>query len=222
MLTKFHRFWAEDKNLFVLLIVLFIHMFIAIPFGQGTIIGKIIGFVFYLFVLFAGLKFIGSNQFFTLILLVGSISILVVSSRMFSNVGWISAVGSLTSIAFASLLTWIVLSKTFSEGPINIYRIEGSIVGYLLFGLIFSQIYEFIYAIAGAAAFKGLSTGDEKELLYFSLTTLTTTGYGDITPAIPLSRSFANIESFIGQLYPAILIARLVSMEFEDRKKKDV
>ena len=45
-------------------------------------------------------------------------------------------------------------------------------------------------------------------------------GYGDITPVHPLARSLANSEALIGQLYPAILIARLVSMEFESSAKK--
>ena len=222
MLKKFHRFWAEDKNLLVLLIFLAIHIFVAIPLGQKSTITKIIAFVFYLFVLVAGLKFIARNRIFTVILITALISVVLLSTNLFTDAAWISSVNSLASIAFSSLLVWIVLSKTFSEGPINIYRIQGSIVGYLLFGLIFAQIYELIFLVVGDAGFKGLTSGDEKEFLYFSLTTLTTTGYGDISPAVPLSRSIANIESFIGQLYPAILIARLVSMEFSDRAKKDV
>ena len=61
---------------------------------------------------------------------------------------------------------------------------------------------------------------DLKEFLYFSLTSLTTMGYGDITPVYPLARSLANFEALIGQLYPAILIARLVTMEFESSSKR--
>jgi hypothetical protein len=63
--------------------------------------------------------------------------------------------------------------------------------------------------------------GDLKELLYFSFTSLTTMGYGDITPVHPLARSLANLEALIGQLYPAILIARLVSMEIESSARKE-
>jgi len=50
-------------------------------------------------------------------------------------------------------------------------------------------------------------------MIYFSFTTLTTLGYGDITPLSPYARSFANLEALIGQLYPAILLARLVSLQ---------
>jgi len=50
------------------------------------------------------------------------------------------------------------------------------------------------------------------ELVYFSLTTLTSTGYGDILPVHPLARSLANLEAVCGQLFLAIFLARLVSL----------
>jgi hypothetical protein len=56
-------------------------------------------------------------------------------------------------------------------------------------------------------------------MLYFSLTTLTTTGYGDIVPVDPFARSLANLESVIGPLLLAITVARLVSMELADRRR---
>jgi hypothetical protein len=56
-------------------------------------------------------------------------------------------------------------------------------------------------------------------MLYFSFTTLTTTGYGDIVPIDPLARGLANLESVVGPLYLAITIARLVTLEMADRRK---
>jgi Ion channel len=56
-------------------------------------------------------------------------------------------------------------------------------------------------------------------MMYFSLTTLTTTGYGDIAPLNPFARSLANLEAIIGQLYLAITIARLVTLQLEDRRR---
>jgi voltage-gated potassium channel Kch len=55
-------------------------------------------------------------------------------------------------------------------------------------------------------------------MLYFSYTTLTTTGYGDIVPVSPLARSLANLESIVGQLYLATAIARLVTLELQGRR----
>jgi voltage-gated potassium channel Kch len=73
-------------------------------------------------------------------------------------------------------------------------------------------------------AFHGLPpTGSEygsgAALLYFSFSTLTTVGYGDIVPVYPLARNLANLEAVIGQLFPATLLARLISLEIEHRRQ---
>ena len=57
-------------------------------------------------------------------------------------------------------------------------------------------------------------------LLYFSFTTLTTTGYGDIVAADLFARSLANFESVLGQFFIAITVARLVTLEMEDRRHR--
>ena len=57
-------------------------------------------------------------------------------------------------------------------------------------------------------------------MLYFSLTTLTTTGYGAIVPVNPFARSLANSESAIAASYLAITVTRLVTLELEDWRRK--
>ena len=59
-------------------------------------------------------------------------------------------------------------------------------------------------------------------MLYFSFMSLTTTGYGDFTPAIPLTRTLASIEAFIGIFYPAIVIAKLVSLYGSSRTEPPI
>jgi Ion channel len=56
-------------------------------------------------------------------------------------------------------------------------------------------------------------------LIYFSFATLTTTGYGDVSPVHPIARSLCNLEAIFGQLYPATLLARLVTLELVDRDR---
>jgi hypothetical protein len=55
-------------------------------------------------------------------------------------------------------------------------------------------------------------------LFYFSIVTLTSTGYGDIFPVHPVARSLCNLETILGELYPATLLARLVTLEMETRR----
>jgi hypothetical protein len=71
---------------------------------------------------------------------------------------------------------------------------------------------------------EGLIAGEpdalRRELTYFSVVTLTTTGYGDITPVHPVARTLAMLEALVGQLYPAIVLAWLVSLAIMHRKEK--
>ena len=68
-------------------------------------------------------------------------------------------------------------------------------------------------------AFTGLPVTDSPALastmVYFSFGTLTTAGSGHIAPLHPIARSLVNLEAMIGQLYPATLLARLVTLEIE-------
>lgn len=217
-LGKIHQFWEKERNLLVLLVILSIHMFVIIPFGQKIALTKILGFSFYAFLLVAAWRYLALNTRFGKIMIIITIAIIVLLALgTFRDAELVSIISYLSIIFYCGVLGWIVLLKTFSSGPITIYRIEGSIVVYLLLGLVFGNAYTLIFHLYGDGAFKGLSNGDLKEFLYFSLTSLTTMGYGDITPSIPIARSLANLEGLMGQLYPAILIARLVSMEFSER-----
>jgi hypothetical protein len=89
------------------------------------------------------------------------------------------------------------------------------VVLYLNLALFFSSVYRVTLDIA-PGAFTGFSDGEREPrefaaVIYFSFVTLTSTGYGDILPINPFARSLANLESVIGQLFPATLLARLVA-----------
>jgi ion channel len=96
---------------------------------------------------------------------------------------------------------------------------------YMLIGLTWAGMYEIIHGV-WPGAFRFSEPVPERRidlatsLAYFSFVTLTTMGYGDITPLHPVARSAAILEALVGQLFPAILIARLVSMELAARERR--
>jgi hypothetical protein len=214
------RFWAQEKGLTILLLILVAHIFIVIPFGQKTVFKQIIFFVFYVSLLSAGMFFLTSKKNLRVVLICCFTLLVLLGSGILFRSAPYEILNDIIVVVYCILLGWVVLLRTFSKGPVTIHRILGAIVVYLLIGLVFALLYHSIFLIEGDIVFKGLSSFDRKEFMYFSLTTLTTAGYGDITPAIASVRSLANLESLIGQLYPAILIARLVSMEFETSKER--
>ena len=116
--------------------------------------------------------------------------------------------------AFDLALMLVVAQTVFAEGRVTVHRITGAVVLYLSIGLVFANTYR-ACALLLHPSFSALSTksgGALSQMLYFSLSTLTTTGFGDIAPVHPFVRSLANLEAVIGQLFPATLLARIVSL----------
>ena len=119
-------------------------------------------------------------------------------------------------LIIAVTLAILVARAVFAGGRITYHRIVGASLLYLLIAVIFATLFAFV-GLSIPDAFKGITFEDDTALassvFYLSFVTMTSTGYGDIVPMHPLARSLCNIESIIGQLYPAIILARLVTLE---------
>lgn len=123
-----------------------------------------------------------------------------------------------------SALTWVVARAVYAPGRITARRLQGAAIVYLSLASIFSAAYQLIWEL-DPAAFANLhaapgSLAEASAAMYFSLATLTTTGYGDIVAVDPFARSLANLESVIGVFYIAITVTRLVTMELESRRDR--
>jgi hypothetical protein len=110
----------------------------------------------------------------------------------------------------------------FGPGRVTYHRVLGAILLYLAMGLAFAALFTFIGA-ASDTAFSGFVVKDSPSLadvmIYFSFGALTGIGSGDITALHPIARSVVLVEAMIGQLYPATLLARIVTLEIEDRRR---
>ena len=122
--------------------------------------------------------------------------------------------------AIAITLGAVVAQAVFRSGRVTYHRIIGAVLLYLLIAVAFGALYVLI-GLSVPDAFKGITFEDNPALAnsvsYLSFVTLTSTGFGDIVPVHPIARSLCNIESIIGQLYPATLLARLVTLEMRER-----
>jgi hypothetical protein len=140
--------------------------------------------------------------------LTGSLLQLVTPSDVFLIIAYI---GSISAFIVAS---YALGYAALAPGVVTVHRVLGAIALYLNLGLMFGTVYRLIWyfipasltnipAVAGWQAYGAI--------LYFSFVTLTSTGFGDIAPVHPLVRMLTNLEGIIGQLYPATLLARLVT-----------
>ena len=124
---------------------------------------------------------------------------------------------SLIAAAFFLHLIYLISKALLKEQT----RVTGetlwaAINVYLLLGLLFAFLYTAVIAVEPAAFSGGILDNEmnpiAQSMTYYSFVTMTTLGYGDITPKIQVAATLAYVQALVGQLYVAILIARLVSM----------
>lgn len=119
-------------------------------------------------------------------------------------------ISDLTNILFFQVVIIKLIIQIAKSTEVSTNVIFESINGYLMMGLLFSTWVALLLNYA-PGAFNGLNdTSTFQDIIYFTFVTLTTLGYGEITPQIPLAKSLAIAISTSGQLYVAIIIAMLV------------
>lgn len=136
------------------------------------------------------------------------------------TLSWLILASHISLGASFAVLEVFVLSRVLSHSKVTRETVFGAICGYLMIGLFFVFVFAAVtFLKPDAISISGVPLEAEKitnldkhvsELAYFSFITLTTVGYGDILPTVPLTRSLAVTEALIGQLYLAAFVARLV------------
>lgn len=112
----------------------------------------------------------------------------------------------------------IVIKHLVTTRTIKSNTIYAAIAGYILIGLVWASIYMVIdtFKPGSFSNFNGMS-----DSIYYSFLTLTTLGYGDITPLTALAKRIAVLESMFGVLYNAIVVALIVGIYITERLKKE-
>jgi hypothetical protein len=105
-----------------------------------------------------------------------------------------------------------VLRAVLLETEVGFRTILGAISVYLIFGLLFTFLYAALDRVQSGAFFGQGVTVHTGDTLFFSFTTLTTTGYGNLVPAAQPGKMFAGLEMLIGQIFLVTLVAGLVSL----------
>jgi hypothetical protein len=212
------HFWNEEKGLTSMFILLCVSNFVVIPFfSRENIIIYLLLRVFWFILLFTGISTLAKEKSLKRKLsILPALLILSAALRYFLDSSFIDYFELLVELMVFALLIGMVMVKVFEGGSVTMHRVIGSIVAYMLIGNAWAQIYEFLFihfpgSLQVPVTFN--STGVPNSVfLYFSYSTLTTTGYGDILPLSAVTRTLSIIEQLIGVLYPVVLIGRLVSL----------
>jgi len=129
----------------------------------------------------------------------------------------ITIVFIISLIGFIGFATIAVIREVLLAERVTIHIISGAIVAFLLLGLFWALLYLLAEGLEASSFSLNIDVNKAEYssdlfsvLTYFSLITLTSTGYGDITPITDLTRSLAAMEAIVGQMFLAVLIAWLV------------
>jgi hypothetical protein len=122
----------------------------------------------------------------------------------------LAGTSALISVALLAVAAGEVLGTVLTESEVGFRTILGAISVYVILGIIFTYVYVAVDRFQTGAFFgQPTQTGD---FLFFSITTLTTTGYGNLVPAAQPGRMLSGLEMLTGQIFLVTLIAGLVSL----------
>ncbi len=130
-------------------------------------------------------------------------------------------IAELLGLGLLGFTTLVLLNSLLRSRIVDADTLVGGVCVYLLIGLCYAMVYRLLIDFSPGAFFSGgealeATSGDPSSLptrlLYFSLVTLTTVGYGDITPRGDLAQMASSSEALVGQLYLAIFIARMMGL----------
>ena len=222
-LRDHHQLSLNDALLTVLTVLLISIVFVFAPLqAMGILVSHVMAIVG-LLAITASMLIISANPTALVLMSISLMTnIAVFCARLYSAWPYNIHLLALAWLIIAITLGTVVSKAVFGPGWITYHRIVGAILVYLLIAVAFATLFTFIGLLI-PAAFKGIQFEDDRslasEIFYLSFVTLTTTGYGDIVPLHPAARSLCNVEAIIGQLYPATLLARLVTLELGQRRQ---
>ena len=106
----------------------------------------------------------------------------------------------------------VTLSRVLQHRRITHETVLGALCAYVLLGLLFAFVYLAVDEVRSAAFFAQDGAHRQSEYLYFSFVTLTTLGFGDLSPAVGLPQALTVLEALIGQVFLVTMVARLVTL----------
>jgi hypothetical protein len=208
------------RFLFLLLSILLI--FVIRPFLEDFIKINVLMDIFFTVILLSGIYAASQKKNFLIIALAIAFPTLIAHwSAYFLKIPYSFLVGSILGSIFFAYITIIILFYLFREKEITSDIIIGSICAYFLIGLMWAYVFSAMEIVKpGSFQIPQQLNIGMHHFTYYSFVTITTLGYGDITPISHPAQSLSFLEAITGQLYIAVLIARLVGIHISQSMNK--
>jgi hypothetical protein len=217
------RFWEADRGLSILLPLLVIIVFVMPVLLTSDSTGRLASDLAFSVLLIAGAFTAAESRGVRFAVVAVTAASLLVRWVAAGSPSHALAIGrEASTLAMLLLFAMVVAARSYRPGPVTHHRIQGAIAVLLLLGLVWANAYELLHLIH-PDAFSGAIGNAPGALtwIYYSFVTLTTMGYGDITPVHPIARSLAISEALTGQLYIAVTLARLMALHVSAGDKNE-
>lgn len=223
IINKVKDYWHSDTSFITLLVMLFFMVFIMPILLEGAVVNILLLNVLFLTLYFIGIFSSEDNWNIYLSSFLFLVHLILLMIRFNDTPKEYYLIERLVGLVNMGLFVFINVRLLFRNAERNIYRVIGAVNVYLLFALMGAFAFEILKiqtgkSIAGNISLQNNDT-DYAVYVYYSLVSLTTVGYGDIYPDGMASRMLSVLLSAVGILYPAVVIARLVTNSIVSNKE---
>ena len=214
------QYLFERRFLFLLILILV--MIVGVPFIQDYSGLRFVVDILVSAIFIAAMYAISDKKRHVIfaLFLVGPM-IVVLWGNYFVRIKGAPVIGEICSILFFGFAIINIVNFIRKEKEVTLEVIYAAVVVYLLMAMLWSNIYQLLETLSpGSFSMpEGQMKSDRLLFLYFSIVTITTLGYGDITPLTDRAGGLAAIEAFSGQIYLVVLVAWLVGMHVSKKSK---
>ena len=219
------------RNRFLLLLVFLFLMVIVGPLlrqSLGLILGDYTENFLFVMVFLACLRSISSRRgLFLTVLATGAVCVALTTCNVFLRFDSIDVAIFAVDAVFVALICIGILWHILSQKRVDADTIMGGVCVYILLGMMWAFLYPILEYLEPGSFMSASGAEDFQHpdavftsLWYFSYTTLTTMGYGDIVPVSEMSRGLAIVEAVVGQMYVIVFIARLLGLHVAGHQLK--
>jgi hypothetical protein len=211
------------KGRFLTLLILILAMLIVAPLAEELIRLRMLMDIFWSAIFIAVIYAVSRKKHHILVGVLLAMPMLgSIWSRYFVKLSAVEVVGGLCGAAFFIFAIIQILIFIYSHKEVTRDLIVGAAIVYLLMALAWAFIFQVVESLHPGSfsipEIQGISTS--RHFLYYSFVTITTLGYGDITPVTSLARSLCVLEAVIGQLYLVVQVAWLVGVHVSQSMRK--
>jgi len=213
---------SQSKQRFLILLCLILGLLVLVPILIRFVAARIFVDIFLTAIFISMVYIIGGKKRHTIFYVLPAIVLLVSIwlQYVYPNKG-VLAIGMIAGVLLTGLVIANFLAIMLQSDEVTRAVIFAALLSYLLAALMWAFLYTFLELVDPASFNIDLSQPEGYLLVfqYYSFVTITTLGYGDITPVTEVAKAFSVLEAVVGQLYLVVAVAWLVGMYVSKKSK---